>query len=282
MYKRILFLAVFSIIVLVTSCDIINPEEETPAYISVESFMLTENNSVSTSTNHNITDVWISVNGDFIGVYELPALFPVLEEGIVSVYVKAGIKNNGIAASRESYPFYTPYEADIELIPGETFSLSPVVSYYEETIFDEDEDFEGVGVILDTTIVSLAALEDTFANNSQCGLVNLNSIYTAFRAETIDSYSFPETNTTLYLELDYIANNSFVVGLLISSLGQVTEQPVISINPIDSWNKIYLDLSYYSATYNYADHYRVYIAAAKNDSIPNAVIMFDNLKLVHF
>ena len=46
------------------------------------------------SITENITDVWVYIEDNLQGVYEIPVEFPVLEEGIKNIRVKAGIKAN--------------------------------------------------------------------------------------------------------------------------------------------------------------------------------------------
>ena len=279
-YFKIVLL--ISFILLFNSCDIINKEEQIPSYISVNEFILQTIPSLQGPANHKITDVWITVNGHFIGVFELPAKFPVLAEGDVSIFMKAGIKNNGIAASRENYPFYEPVLIDTVLMAGENLLLTPVTKYREETVFDWFENFEDPGISIDTVNMSMAGINDTISGGSNAALVRMTNSKYVFRAETISKYNFPQDNTSLYFEMDYKSNNPFIVGLMITTLGQISENPIIAINPVDEWNKIYIDLTYLSATYNFSDNYSLYLSATKTDSLSNGIMMFDNLKLVHF
>ena len=73
-----------------------------PSYMSINSVTLDENST------HNISDVWIYIDDNLQGVYELPANFPILDEGTHKLRVKAGIKDNGISAKRIPYPFTHP------------------------------------------------------------------------------------------------------------------------------------------------------------------------------
>lgn len=265
-----------------SACDYINPEETIPTYIKIESFSLQTTISSQGPNNHNITDAWVSVNGDFIGLFELPALIPILDAGVSEVFIKPGIKNNGIAASRVNYPFYTNYKIDTILVEKEIITLNPIVSYAEETIFDWNENFEDAGISIDTSITSNIGIGDSIVNGSKVAKIILLDSTDIFRSQTIDSYSFPTAGQPLYFEMDYKTNNSFVVGLYINTAGQYVEQPIITINPKEAWNKIYLDLTYFSSMNSTADNYFVFIKAIKTDSITRSVILFDNLKLVHF
>jgi hypothetical protein len=71
------------------------------------------------------------------------------------------------------------------------------------------------------------------------------------------------------------------MGLLIN--GSVASQrPVLVINPSSIWNKIYINLTPSTAANSGASSFKVYFTARKSNKEPNAEILFDNLKLLHF
>lgn len=266
---------------LISSCDYINPEEGTPAFIAIDTALLSTIAHSEGPNNHNISDVWVSVNGDFIGVFELPAKFPVLQEGSANIFIAAGIKNNGIAASRVRYPFYTRFQIDTILIPAQTITLTPTFQYYPEAI-QWFEDFEDPGISLDTTYFSDVAINDSTTNGSTVASIIMKGDKDDFQAVSISQFTFPEPSAALYLEMDYKCNQQFIFGLIIRSPGNTDMAPVMMINPIDKWNKIYIDLTYISTTNYTADNYSVYFAATKLDTLNRAEILIDNIKLVHF
>src|SRR5687767_2026929 len=79
-----------------TGCD---KEEPVPSYIHIDSISLNSIYSTQGTSDHKITDAWVFVNEQYVGVYELPATFPVLYEGTQNIRIKAGIKKNGISAT---------------------------------------------------------------------------------------------------------------------------------------------------------------------------------------
>jgi len=142
--KKITYLL---IVLVLSSCQ----KEDTvdiPTYLKIENIVLDEGNTTSI-----ITDAWVYVNDQLQGVYELPAKFPVLEEDIQTLRIKAGIKINGIASSRIAYPFYTSYFEDITFTPNETKTITPIVSYLDSIDFFQ-EDFEGTGVNIEISAIS--------------------------------------------------------------------------------------------------------------------------------
>ncbi len=271
-----------ALMLMVSSCNYINPDEAIPAYISVDTFYLKTNIPFQGPANHKVTDAWVYVDGKFVGLYEMPFEVPVIAIGSSNVIIFPGIRNNGIAASRVIYPFYKSFQTQVEFEELQTITLSPQTEYYQETQFAWFENFEDPGVSLDTTILSDVALKDSIAYGSKVGKIILTPGLDNFDAETIDFYEFPTNNPTTYIEMDYITNNLFVVGINMRLSETVIIQPLIYLNPIESWNKIYIDLTYYSQSTPDAKDFKVFFRAVRNDTITKAVILIDNLKLVHF
>ena len=92
-----------------------------PSYIQIDEVTIDEDYTA------NITDAWIYIDGVNKGVYELPAHFPVLNDGAVKVRIYAGIKDNGIASQRVAYPFYHSDTSTIKLTIDSTTIISPIV-----------------------------------------------------------------------------------------------------------------------------------------------------------
>ncbi|MEM9024932.1 MAG: hypothetical protein AAGB22_14400, partial [Bacteroidota bacterium] len=100
-----------------SSCDIINPEEEIPSFLRIDSINLNITNSgIQGAPTENITEAWVFWNSELIGVFELPAIIPILAAGQGELQVAAGIQVNGIGAKREIYPFYQAFR-------NQTFTL---------------------------------------------------------------------------------------------------------------------------------------------------------------
>ena len=140
-----------------------------PAYIQIDDIELEEENITS-----NITDAWVYVNDQLQGVYKLPAKFPVLEEGVQKVRIKAGIKANGIASSRIAYPFYDSYFEDISFNPNKSKNITPTVEFNRENEDIFIEDFEGIGINLESDSLSFST--QNFEGNN-FGTITLSRKY---------------------------------------------------------------------------------------------------------
>jgi len=106
-YKTIflLFIPVFF-----SACNILNPAEGVPTILEIDSINLNITNSALQGTSDSkITDATVYVGSHLIGIFELPASIPVLEEGNQRVIVQASIMKSGISSTIEYYPFYNSY-----------------------------------------------------------------------------------------------------------------------------------------------------------------------------
>ena len=94
-YSRLWLLLPFAC--LLAAC---NRDMQVPAYLYVDRTLLTTNYAEQGTASANISDVWVTVDGTNRGVYELPALFPLLASGTTKVQLQAGIKKNGVSSIR--------------------------------------------------------------------------------------------------------------------------------------------------------------------------------------
>ncbi|HNG91018.1 MAG TPA: hypothetical protein PK858_12460, partial [Saprospiraceae bacterium] len=106
--------------------------EQIPAYLNIQPFNVSGEGGAAW---HKFTDGWLYVNGEFLGAYTLPATVPVLAEGKSEVIVYPGVKENGIAATPNLYPFMLKYSTTAELRPAETSVVRPTTDYDPDVKF---------------------------------------------------------------------------------------------------------------------------------------------------
>ena len=88
------------------------------------------------------------MDGEALGVHELPCVIPVLSEGTHQFIIFPGIKNNGISSTRMRYPFYKTFDITAALTKNDTTEFSPVTYYKDNVTFAFMEDFEDAGISL--------------------------------------------------------------------------------------------------------------------------------------
>lgn len=276
----------------VTSCQWIDPDEPTPAFIQLEDYLF-DGGVAFGSNNEKISEVWIFANGETIGAYDAPATIPVLQEGAVEVSFRAGIKNNGISNDRKLYPFYTPYDVVLDLVPGETVTVSPEFTYIDNITVASHEDFESAGIVYESAPSSQVSMEPTSLDDEvfegqESGRVLIPGDFTYWEGVTIDKFDLPG-GETIYMELNYKSNNNFAVGIYAVASDDSEEKHLSLIindtndeNGVAQWNKIYVELTDVVAANLAATNYRVYIESNKQSDVSEVQLFLDNLRVIHF
>lgn len=279
----------FSIVVIIgifVSCELINPEEQIPSYIRIDSIGLSaQDYSEYGSSSHKISDAWVYIDNQPIGAFELAAKFPVLWEGTHTVTVKPGIKVNGISATRSIYPFYKPYVVSLNLVKDSIITLNPMVTYFPSTV-KWNEDFEKVGITLEETLFSDTTIVQTLTGDPEAfegysGVVHLDAARDYFECKTIESYTLPSGDNPVFLELNYKTNEQIYVGVIANSSSQSLPVGILYINKSDVWNKIYINLNNAVNSSPDATDYQIFFSVRKSADNPSAEILFDNIKLLH-
>ncbi|MEX1187935.1 MAG: hypothetical protein WED33_01675 [Bacteroidia bacterium] len=278
----------FSLFCLLSGCDIINPKESQPAYISIDTIPLTTDPVLQGSNSARITDAWIYIDKNLIGAFELPCRIPVLEEGDHEILVGAGIQVNGISALRSAYSFYKFWEGQVNLSPGETANVSPTVAYFDSlnfpliANFDDQSGNKIEASIASDTIVSLTSSPNLVFEGNGSFLTSLrrDSGYVEF--QTVDAFVLPKQGANVYAELNYKTSHELSIGIAAYYPVSATRRSlIINLNPSDTWNKVYLNLTEAVSTEVNATNYRLFFFSFKPAGTPEMEILIDNLKIIH-
>lgn len=289
--RWIIFSFVAGLSFLTTSCYKFEGEQTVPAYLRIEPFEFTADFVTQGSDTHKITDAWVYVNDQLIGVYELPATVPVLLAGAQRLDISPGIKLNGISATRVPYPFYKSFVINsFNFIPDSVQAVKPKTSYQDNLHFAWMEDFEGVSNSLEKTNSSDTTMLVTSPANSPeawispyssfSGMVKLDTTHKVFQAASFFSYVLPGKGRPVFLEFDYKCDQEFVVGLIAKTASNNLLLPLVVVNKSDTWNKIYVNLGPNVTEYSTAEYFKVFFEAILS-SQDKASLYFDNIKLIY-
>lgn len=271
-----------------TSCNTLQPDTSVPAYLSVDSVVFTDNPATQGYPSYNITNVWAYYNYNPIGVYDMPAFFPILQQGRTLIQLSPGIEDNGLQETRVIYPFYTFDTMTLTLQAGKITSFIPHITYHSNTQFPLINDFESANKFhtFDGSLAKMATVSNSQVKYGRhCGLINLSADSGFYQGECYDAYTLP-TNSDVYVELDYMCNIPFSIGLVgVAPLDTLAPNYFEQINPISYWNKIYIDLTPYisqeNTSYN-VTQFQLAFAATLPAGVSSGQIYLDNIKLVHF
>ena len=275
---------------LLSTCIKNNPD---PAWLEVNDWTLMANANyfgAEGALTENLTEAWVHVNDDLIGVFEVPFKIPILKSGAVDIKVFPAIKNNGISATKKVYPFLETYQINAVLVANETLTISPTTKY-KDNLFFTIEDFEDINTNIVNDPNTSAASFSLSNNNLQWfngnfyAKVALNATDSTWIAYTNWASYIPK-GIEVYLEIDYRNSNSVTTGLLAISPSGTLPNTHIRLNAQKSlpvvWKKIYLDLrEMVSASANGA-YFEQSFEAYLEDGLSNTEIEIDNIKLIHF
>lgn len=269
--------------VLFQSCDIFNPAEPVPAYIKIESIPV-QSTPAYGSSSAKITDIYVLVDNVSIGAYPLPASFPVIASGSHTVLISPGIVVNGISNARGIYPFYHNYSETVNLEPGKITVMNPVTAYRDVTV-SWLETFDTGNSLVKTTssdvdISTFPPGDPEIFEGASSGRVIIDGSNTKFDLQTSGDFLLPYTSA-IFLEINYKCNNTFDVGIIADNGTSQDRFASLTINPKETWNKLYVDITQGVITHKNAFDYKIYFSGTRSGANATAYFYFDNLKLLH-
>jgi len=304
MFKRLFKFASLGALFSIAACD--QDEAIKPVYLKIDAIHLETDFSEEGSSHQDITTVWVYVNDEPTGAYELPATIPViLNEGTNELLLYAGINTNGIQSFRSINDAFTPMYIDVfnPNTPGQidTIALSDAqltVNYRDNFNLIQVEDFDDPGLNFERTIFSDTGIFKTSEPdsifsftpygatspepNSNSGLIVLDDNNTFVELASVVGYNLTRGAQNIYLEVSYKTNVNVGFGLIADYPGSGDLQDVTTVvYPKDEWNKIYINLITEFQAFPNASGYKVLITARKPSDLAEARIYLDNIKLIY-
>ena len=277
------------------NCDIINPEEEVPAYLEIQPYEFSVIGGQG-SASEKLSYAWLYVNDEYLGLYPLPATVPVLATGTTEIVLDPGINDNGIAATPDIYPFYKRFETVVELSENQTTIIQPVTSYIDDARFLMIEDFESNNHFFQDDLdnndsTNVETIRDSVFEGSGSGRIYINKDFPLIEVGAVRFLEFPPSGTSVYVEMDYKAEAPMFVGWVAYDAFGARIQNFLDrgVNPKDQWTKIYFnfretirDIELLGAT----SYQLVFVSAIPIDNgeftLDEAEILIDNIKVVQF
>jgi len=266
-----------------------NNEAKEPCYIQIDTFLLSTDYGSQGSASASINTVWVYINDNPAGVYEIPCRFPVTMQGDVRLTVIGGIKANGVSSTRVQYPYFQSFFQNITLKPDSTMVVVPSTSYYSSTQFPFKEAFENPGVLFQPsglsepglTIFKTTNTQEVFEGSSS-GKIELDLAHSFLEIETTQSYSLPASaSVPVFLEFNYKTNSDIRVGIYAEGQTGEIQTEIGGLNPTESWKKAYIYLTPKLQDY-VGGKFRIYFGVLRNSQSPdNIITLLDNIKIVH-
>ena len=276
-----------------SSCEIINPPEQIPAYVHLKDWTVEANPGVPHgSLSSKITHAYVFAGVEFIGIYTLPATIPILLEGNQTITADPMVLQNGQSFLLDFHPFLDRYEIDVELIPSQIDTLQPITRYIDNATYHFVENFESGSPIFsderDTDLETFieGSNEEVF-EGSRSGRIYLNADHPFIEVATRSDFQFPLRGANnVFLELDYKTELDVLFGLVgVDAGGFGIPNYEFGVPPKGDWTKVYFNLTDQVILSGF-ENYQIGITAGLplNDdgsfAVEEGVIYLDNVKLI--
>jgi hypothetical protein len=266
--------------------------EQIPVYLQLEPFTV---NEAGGAAWHKITEGWLYVNGEFLGVYPLPGKAPVLADGESQILLFPGVKENGYDDTPNIYDFLTRYETKVNLTPGTTTVIQPTTQYKTDITFpwslDRSTFDSGSSVVISNRDDDQATgfeLTTVGAFAGQSIKMAVDTAHPVIEIVTEQAALPYDGARQIWVELNYRNDMPFTLWLY-GTTGTSSEQqiPIYQFANSAQWNKIYFNLTDYVSQAG-QEKQRLYFGvklptdtAGKYTQLSGTVYL-DNIRLVHF
>jgi len=291
--KCLIFFGISTLLML-SSCDIINPEEDVPAFVFFESVDFQAGPDQGTS--HQIFPFAEILTGDFnLGIHAIPSRVPILLEGEHKLDVFPGINENGISSFPNTYNLIKFDEITLNLAPGSIDTVQVQARYKDNLTFAIEEPFESDFQVFRNDVdgdpeTTIELNDDDVFEGNRSALISLIKDHPRFEVASERISTLPPNGSPVYLEMNYKTESQFAIGVYWNTLGSGQQSSFTNfINPKAEWNKIYLNLSdifNFIISESGVTDWQIGISAQlplENGEFINETrnIWIDNIKLIH-
>lgn len=267
-----------------TSCDLINPEEKIPSFICIDSISFDAGGHGN--TYNKIVDAWVYDNEQLVGVYEMPAVVPILNSGDVNIRIRPGVILNGQAASRYRLNFLEDFEGSVELFEDSVVCVNPALSYKDWVSFPWLEDFDDSNVMtLMASNINEAGLTITSGSEAlddQSVLLRLPDGKNVMEYKRSSDIPLPSGGADVILEFSYKCNHTFLVGLISITPAGTIQTGVMAVSPSEEWNHLYVNLTEVASTYFTATGHIPFFGLVREEGFEGDIeVYLDNIRILH-
>ncbi|MCR5822372.1 MAG: hypothetical protein K6F85_05590 [Bacteroidales bacterium] len=229
---------------------------------------------------------------DTIGGFQLPFTVPIRYTGQAEyIEIYPMIKISGTSGMRGFYPFYSMIVLRDSLMFNEldTLKFDTLKAYYAATMDAplKKEFFEPTqgGIIFDSVVNWIRHDASAACTGFGCGNVHINADQNHVDFKMTEKCTGLDPNIvgskTVYLELDYRGNKRLSVEMTSARErgGNETTEEIMTINPSDTWKKIYITLGRTWKWFNYNPEFRI-VFSVLNAEGTEGDIWIDNVKII--
>lgn len=272
-----------------------------PAFLHVDGIALRQTPSITTNEGfytHDIVAAYVVAHYpgrssvDTIGLFRLPFTIPMLYDGKAEyIDIYPAVEQSGISGALPYYTYYYPIHhtaADsTTLRTGDTLNLGIDTTAYRPHPYVDSlqlfESFERPRAHISFSSV-LEWIDDDAAGactGSGYGHLSVSPSDEMVTFEATDTFAVLDPGKIIYLELDIKSTLPLSVYMRASSReGEASDRlPVMTINPIDHWQHLYINLGRTWAYFNHPKTFQLSFSAVDENGT-GGTIDIDNVKLI--
>ncbi len=235
--------------------------------------------------------MWAYFNNNPVGVFDLPAQFPVIANEPGTLLLLAGIDYDGLRGYEVAYPFYLSNTMQLSPKPGSVIHYTPSTGYHETTRLAFSENFDaGVGrrnnfrpySIDSTYLLNIIHPDTNVMEGGGSGLIELNRNYDSSLVLSLPTANI-QPGSDAYIELNYKGDMELRVGMysVLNSTGAAFTKEIIGFKASSTWNKAYIGIKEFISAYQ-GSEYRILIRADRATGSTDGKLYIDNVKLVTY
>jgi hypothetical protein len=257
-------------------------ENEVPAYITIPSFSFTTSIGQGTAAQ-KISDVWVYVDGQSLGAYQIPAHFPFVGVGKHEFLLFAGIRNNGIRSNPVIYAPAKTFTTTLDIKSGDDVTIRPTTTYIDGIKIWLNEEFETTNSFTVNRDNNTTTVFSTIPNGfeGRGASITLTKSYPIIEKASSLRAQLPDNAQSTIIELHYKTESPLEVGIIGYSTANPTGDAVykIVLNPNTTWNKTYIDVTQEAKNLKSKD-FQVVFRSQLPDTLAQATVLIDNVKLI--
>lgn len=279
------------IFILLLSCN--GKEEAIPSYLKIDSVSIQVNSGQGNEVQQ-IKGVYLYSPSQLLGLFELPAVIPIHEQGSIKLSLVAAVYLNGSKNRLIPHTGILPLDTTLNLNRGKISSINnPTFSFRTNSSFIWTEDFEDnsstlVGINIPKGDTSLITQQPFDLDNRFKGITKVYSVLlkAADTAKYMDIGYFknfenlPADNRDVFLEFDINTNHPVQLALKRqNSAGQEYVPFLYIFNTNGMWKRFYVNLIDEIAQQPSDTKYQILFSSDVAASSHARYFHFDNIRL---
>lgn len=264
-----------------------------PAYIKIDTIILDSTDYVKFGATSNAIDyVWLVIDDNYQGTYQLPAVIPVIGEGPKKLEIYGGVREFSTSAASTNfatrYINYLPQEIYTNLVSEQITQLNPHIQYDSSNSLVMARNLDFATDVNSFDLIDPAgdhSKDLVPANNGSFGgtycmkLSLLNSSERSLKVIGGD-FNIPTNREAYYMELDFKGNAPISFFLI----NPVNNKEIFlgGFTASAQWRHVYLNMVD-EIGFLQGSNVKLKIEVSKGNNLPtNEEVFVDNIKFFYY